>query len=561
MSKTEKSATPKGKPAGITGRKAATSALLLGLMVAAGAGGWFVAKKIIDNVGNNDAKSSSTTPAPVAAPAKQPSPPEQAQPAKVWTPPPVAVPPAAQDAGQQGQQSVSATDQPAPPLGDGQGPEFTPEQTPEQAVSPDKVHVFDKNGADQRGASGQPLAPPEGQTQKADGEQPLKQPGELPGEQAGKQPGEPGGKQGGEGSGGVVSGPVQGLDAGQEFDQPQQPAGQKSSSTPSQSGARRGGAEGISGGQAGVKPQPSEKPRVVRGAADGSGSDASGSDASGPERIPVSGRVLSMYREDSVVRLGFVEDLARVLVENYWPPHTRPDYDNNAGMTTLNIRHLNGRYGNRFIGFKVPEVKDAESRNLARVKVLTYVMAPEMLQALEKLYADNFMKFMNDAALHRLYNHNGQPRSLTQPEQADMYKLYAREAKNLASALRNYSRYPEAYNAVSAFVGQDGRAQHAALAYSKGRQAGLTGTRLADLEADYKKQLEAKEKARNAITAFMSHDDARNLDPDTLAYIASWAKRRGPVAAESLGACADLLDRMAGRFEQAATEVMNGGIR
>ncbi len=273
------------------------------------------------------------------------------------------------------------------------------------------------------------------------------------------------------------------------------------------------------------------------------------------EHVPVSGRIISMYREDSVVRMGFVEDLAQVLVENYWPAHTRPGRDNSRGIITTDIVALNRRYGANLTGLHAKQAQGTENQALSRARVYTYVMSPSMIEALEKLYADNFMRLVRNAAHNQARSgRDGVRRALTQAEYVEMYSLYASDFKKTASALHNYAGTPNAYSMTGVWQDSESKTQRANLAYIEAQSDNPESSKTAALGRAYQAAVAEREKARGSVVAMMSYNEARQLDAETLLYIASWAKRRGPAASASIEACASLLDRMAERFKKATEE-------
>ena len=90
--------------------------------------------------------------------------------------------------------------------------------------------------------------------------------------------------------------------------------------------------------------------------------------------------------EDTLIRAAFIDDFARVLVQNYWPQGTHP-VARYKGASTLTLKWANMYYGTNLTGFAVSADKPA----YGRARVLQYALMPSMLQELYSLYSKRFI--------------------------------------------------------------------------------------------------------------------------------------------------------------------------
>ena len=82
----------------------------------------------------------------------------------------------------------------------------------------------------------------------------------------------------------------------------------------------------------------------------------------------------------------FIQDLASYVVENYHPAGT-VDNTSSEGISSINFKSLNARYGLELIGMRY----SSNTLQAARNEILSYIMRPEVLNSLYNLYAEKFI--------------------------------------------------------------------------------------------------------------------------------------------------------------------------
>lgn len=265
-------------------------------------------------------------------------------------------------------------------------------------------------------------------------------------------------------------------------------------------------------------------------------------------------------REDSVVTSDFFRNLARWLVDGYRPPARAGQ----SGRTTVSLMAANMRYGTGLNGLRHAAGDSVRGREA----VLRYVYTPGMLDALYRLYVDRFMADMARAALE---GRSGGKQPLTDAQAADMFTVYAGAFRQVAAALRGVASVPDLNARVSAVheAGQEvvranGLFAEVLYAYEEARDAGRT----ADAELLRRKMIESSQMTEKAVqarsAARRSLADAvrrgaggRTPGEDSLIYLAEWVNRRGDGAADATLMAANVLVRLADRFETEAA-ALNG---
>lgn len=284
------------------------------------------------------------------------------------------------------------------------------------------------------------------------------------------------------------------------------------------------------------------------------GTVPSGVDSSAPEgevteqAPPVQPKV----EEDSAVRLLFIEDMAHWLVSRYQP-----------GKGILwGVSGINMRYGTQLHGLNY----QGADTTAGRAWLLRYVFNPAMLSALYNLYADRFVEELGNAAAEP---RRGQPFT---PEQTDaMFQAYAGRFAAFGGALQGIASitdFPARMAGVAKLsqqaVGIHMQIAEAVFALDEAREANSQSRmetaqlRINGLNAQYQKIMGERNMAQQALLTAIRRGGpaARELDDDTLMFVASWMERRlahDPGAAQSATTAAGLLDNLAGRLRKAAS--------
>ena len=245
--------------------------------------------------------------------------------------------------------------------------------------------------------------------------------------------------------------------------------------------------------------------------------------------------------EDAMVRLEFVRALAQFLADNYWPAGTHPAA-RRSGATTAGVKLAGLTFGIPMHGFGVSPTDGSTGRN----RVLQYALNREMLNALYTMYGKRFFESLAQAAAERrVPNLDGRP--LTSTELAEMYTLYATQARSLAGTIRAYCAAKDLDARLSTLAAAD---DQAAEAYGRLLQSPETMNRTS-LQQAYQQAVIKREHAREIAAATLRRaGDTRGMDTDSLVYVASWLKRRGPGKETAFRALADLLDRAAVQLEK-----------
>ena len=277
----------------------------------------------------------------------------------------------------------------------------------------------------------------------------------------------------------------------------------------------------------------------------------------------------SVPNEDSVIRLGFVNDLAHTLVSNYWPKGTHPAATT-SGVALAGIKTLNTRYGSSLKGFSW---SDPGNMIEARRGILNYVLSPSMINGLSKVYTEPLMQAIQQETQAARRGPTGQERPLSAAEVKEMYNLYAKRMQGVSGLLTTYSENPEVAQKVSIYMEKlrvsnevQARFIEAAQASeqaqnSQGQANAPAGTAAAMAQAnkDYQKAMAELEQARNQAieTVRGKNQNLRALDNDTMLYGLTWAYRHTARAADKLPAiraAADSLSQLSNRFAQEAAQ-------
>ena len=302
---------------------------------------------------------------------------------------------------------------------------------------------------------------------------------------------------------------------------------------------------GRDGTQPGAAGQPENTPFIAGG---------------GDVVLPLSPTTMPHVKEDGVVRLAFVDDLAAFLVENYWPKGAHPSA-RQGGISTVSINWANLRYGGELQG-----MRRGDDLAQARAAVLRYVLNPSMLEGLYKLYIDRFLAVLEAAADARRVGPAGKERPLTSAEKKEMLNLYAAQARGLGAALTAYSsgggmreRVEKLQTAVKAVEDANRVYMESVGAYEElqagNKRVGLDAAR-ARMDRDaaaYQRVIQAREQTREDLVRAMQQGGAtRGVGDDTLVYVASWAYRRGTTNPEALRTAAQVLQSAGSRLAAAA---------
>lgn len=259
-------------------------------------------------------------------------------------------------------------------------------------------------------------------------------------------------------------------------------------------------------------------------------------------------------KDDMVVRVAFIDDLATWLVSNYLPGKKRGNLQ--ASLQAANLRYGVGMRGLYWIGDDLPK---------GRSEALQYVFTPSMLDALYRLYIDRFMQSMAEAG----DNPEGRSEPLSPAQRSDMYAQYAKRFRGMAGTLQSVASMPDFLSRgdtmrVAAQKVVEANARYSELVYQQdqARESGNTARQNAlapQVQAAaqaYQQAVVQREHAREAFArALAKNPAARSLDDETRVYVGQWVERRVRENKNKMDAAqqaATIFQDLAQRFEQAA---------
>ena len=268
------------------------------------------------------------------------------------------------------------------------------------------------------------------------------------------------------------------------------------------------------------------------------------------------GGVAPALHEDVVVSRRFINDLANSLVNAYYPASVNVNSQVTPGLSgysTLNLRSLNVNYGAETQGFF----------KKGRLETLQYIMAPSMLEALYRLYIDDFMEAMQAAANNNEKDLNGKMRVLSKPEQREMYAFYAKQASGLAAVFEATAASPAIAQKLDAYYAAAVEALQKNNAFMEATQAKQENINSAQVNSAYNQAAKAyqnsvqkREQARaTLLTALQRYPGVRSLDDANVIYAAAWINRRladGSAENASISTAARIFDKLASRFRLAS---------
>jgi hypothetical protein len=256
--------------------------------------------------------------------------------------------------------------------------------------------------------------------------------------------------------------------------------------------------------------------------------------------------------EDGLVGMAFVQDLAAFLAENYWPAGTHP-LARSRGVTTADLKWANNKYGVQLDGFRVNRANPASDRQ----RILRHVLTPSMVKGLYALYQDRFIEALAHEAATRQRSLGDTERTLNPAETAQMFGLYAGQARGLAGAMRAYFADEGHAAQVMACIAAE---EHAAAAHLR-YQESLAASRSAQATParEYQNAVVRREQERaNLAAALRRSGNTRGLDTESLVFVAMWLHRRSLDDVPALHGIIAALDDLADRLEAKGASYRSG---
>ena len=252
--------------------------------------------------------------------------------------------------------------------------------------------------------------------------------------------------------------------------------------------------------------------------------------------------VLAKVQEDSRLKRRFIDEVADYIVRQYTP-------DARGGRLALSLQSLN-----QFCGMRL----NTEGGG-GRTAFMRYAFHPTMLKGLYQLYVDSFLQRITAKAEEKW----------DQRAVASLYALLAGRLsqvgaamdcllkdKSLDASLRNYEECAEQCETV--------RAQHTMALFdleqlkekkSSASEKKALEKRVDELGVHYRQSLEKRDMALRTMIDPIKNRLTRNLDDDTLLFLALWIRRRlelGVNAPLALNAAKDILTDLSSRFTRLA---------
>ena len=263
--------------------------------------------------------------------------------------------------------------------------------------------------------------------------------------------------------------------------------------------------------------------------------------------------------EDSVISSTVIEDLARRLVNSYYPAGSFAGA-NSGELLSLSLRTLNLHYATRTESYF----------KKSRLDTLRYVLAPSMLEALYQLYVGKLIEDMQRIASSEPRELGGVERVLKPAEQREMFRSYAGLASGVAGVLEACVASPgisekldSYYQAATVAAARNVDYLESAQVREEARRLG--GEKLARANQVYEKamlrhqqSIVAREQAKDDLLgALRKYPHVRNLDDGNIIYTAAWINRRladHSADNQSLAAAARVLNNLAARFKAAGAQ-------
>lgn len=259
--------------------------------------------------------------------------------------------------------------------------------------------------------------------------------------------------------------------------------------------------------------------------------------------------------QDTVIPLSLIHNVARDAVNGYWPKGTHV-LATSHGITTSSFAFLNARYGATLLG----KMRGYTETGTARQGLLEYILMPSMVDGLYKLYAERFIRLMNQEAEKRLYARQGATASLENSEIAEMFGLYARSLRSSAGCMKAFVSSAEIRQITEKFIVAEFEASEANMRYQEeaitAENSGAVVSR--QVEQLYRVKVAERESARqNLAASFRRFTDTRNMDTSDLVFLAKWLNRRSIAHDDGLLALASTLESLAARMEREQQRYIN----
>ena len=252
-------------------------------------------------------------------------------------------------------------------------------------------------------------------------------------------------------------------------------------------------------------------------------------------------------KEDKVVPLALIQDMAKFLTTNFWPVGSHPLARDKA-ITTATVKWANIKYGNLQVqSFGVTGANAAAKRKSA----LDYVFTPATINVLYNTYAQRFFDVFDREARAQTKTPDKKP--LDSAQLGDMYDVYAETSQGLVEAIYAYMYTPNVRELVAEYAEADLEASRAFKVFAAEVENGK-GSNVEAARRHQLARLDRDQKRATLASALYQRGAPQSMDADSLAYLCQWLYRRGDNQNEMLTALATIIHTCALTFRSIGTQ-------
>lgn len=279
------------------------------------------------------------------------------------------------------------------------------------------------------------------------------------------------------------------------------------------------------------------------------------------------------------IRPFFVKDLASYVVAKYYPAGS-VDNTGSEGVSAINFKSLNARYGIEFIGMR----HQGNTLKAARNEILNFLMQPKVLNALYSLYADQFVQEIVNQARDTqkefvVDEDEIEQRSLSNRHIEEILRLNSNYLQNVAQIFQIAGKDTHISKLVDSYLKADQEVTDANFELNKVKnryQILLEKAKQKDNEIEEQEVLEVKEIKEQASLEYRDairkrerfrkkiiqrvHDNTQNLSlaEHEILSVAQWAFRRMDTNKEQrdfLLQLSELLKKLSAEFKARARQL------
>ncbi len=273
-----------------------------------------------------------------------------------------------------------------------------------------------------------------------------------------------------------------------------------------------------------------------------------------------------------------VQDVARLLVEHYFPPKS-PATGNDRGSIQISFKIINARYWIDFLNLHSPD----KGVKQARSQVLQYTLNPETLERIYTTYVDEVLDAFQAQALQarkRVYAPKGKKEKeviLNSQHVAEMFGLYAAYFQDVGRLLGVLSHNQSLTEDIQRYLQAEQEAIHAGYLLNQRRYDAQRGaveekadSMKAQEEGDRQEQIQIVERYRQALRhreqtkarilgQIQAQAPKLGLPTHEIMYVAQWVHRRllEGEKTQALDVASDLLQDFARRLHKRSRTIQS----